>query len=79
MNFASPCKICIVSACCTVYCNEFYKYGNQIIDNLWKMTNEQMNEFTSSNPPDIRKIINEMYIDNKRFMPSRGLKPEPRS
>ncbi len=68
MSFISPCKVCIVSACCTVYCNEFHKYGNQIIDNLWKMTNEQREEFRSSNPPDIRKIIHELYENNNRFM-----------
>ena len=78
MKFISPCKICIVSACCTVYCNNYGKYTNRIIDNLWKMTNDQMNEFELSNPNNIKKIIHELYKNNHRFNLSDNLKPELR-
>lgn len=67
MKYTYPCKICLVVACCGVYCIEHFKFINLILDALPLMTEDQIKEYKESTPIHIRCKITEFHRDDTRY------------
>ena len=67
MEHTYPCKICLVVACCSIYCIEHFKYINRIADEMPLMTADQIKEYRESVPIYIKRKITEFNIDGTRY------------
>ena len=58
MKYLYPCSYCLVTACCTTYCIEHFKYINKItIDFPDKMTVEEIDQYYDTTPMEAKKVI----------------------
>jgi hypothetical protein len=67
MEHTYPCKICLVVACCGIYCIEHFKFINWIADKIPSMTADQMKEYRESTPIHVARKISEFYNDDTRY------------
>jgi hypothetical protein len=62
-----PCKKCIVSSCCNIYCYKIFDYANMIADNIYKMTDEQLDIYRKTTPRLVKRKIMDLYMHSKKL------------
>lgn len=67
MEHTYPCKICLVVACCSIYCIEHFKFINRIADEMPLMTADQIKEYKESVPVYVERKITEFYYKGARY------------
>lgn len=77
MDFIYPCKICIVNACCRIYCIEHFKFMNKIINGFPnKMSREQIEAYYESTPMAVKSMISGLIKNGELYSFSEEWKSE---
>lgn len=67
-NLISPCKYCLVKACCTIKCIEWYLFINIISDKMDSMSSDEIHYFRIKNSTEIINKVYDFHTLNKRFL-----------
>ena len=63
-----PCNICIVQACCSVFCLDYFTFINYISDNIYStMTADEINYYRMNTPLEIRRRVEICIKSNIRY------------
>ncbi len=66
-EYTYPCKICLVVACCSRYCTEYFKFINRIADEIPLMTADQIKEYRDSTPIYVKHKVEEFAREHTRY------------
>ncbi len=79
MNFTYPCSICIVNACCSLYCTKYFAFVNKIVKNFPdNMTREQIKKYYSSTSKETKNKINNFIRTGRVYSFSKNSSFRPR-
>jgi len=62
-----PCNLCIVLACCSIQCKNYYQFINQMADDLLLMTADEIHKFRTTTPFIVQKIVEVFLKTNTRY------------